>query len=497
MKCKFCGEEMPDNGRFCPFCGKDNGQEEGLPVEPAIEQSEIPVQAAQAQADAKVKSWKRIAAVSGCIAAMAVLALVFYLVICGLPEHEHKFGDWEILSEADCTKVGEKVRKCSCGETQTEAIPTVSHKYVDQVCQYCGKKGYTVSNEDAVKRADTVVATLGDVQLTNGQLQIYYQMELINFVNEFSYYLSYFGLDYTKPLDAQECAFKEGYTWQQYFLESAISTWQQYQTLALEAEKNNFQLDSELQEYLDNLDTTMADLAKQQGYDDTDAFLQAQCGSNVTMADYRSYMEVYYNGYMYLGQRYNAFEKLTDEQLDAYFQKNKETLEGNGIKQDGSYTIDVRHILIKADGTENEDGTITFKDAEAAAEAKAKAEEILAKWLENPTEENFAALAKEHTADSNGEAGGLCKDVAEGYMVASFNDWCFDENRKVGDYGIVETRFGYHIMFFSARGEDTWKTKTQQAYLNEQSEKMINEMMEQYEMKVSYEQIALAYVSLG
>lgn len=496
MKCKFCGEEMPDNGKFCPFCGKDNGQE-GLPVETVPEQTPIPEDAAQARADAKVKSWKRITAISGCIAGMAVLALVFYLVICGLPEHEHKFGDWETVSEATCTAAGEKIRKCSCGETETEAIATVSHKYVDQACQYCGRKGYTVSDEDAVDRADTVVATLGEAELTNGLFQVYYQMELINFINESGYYLSYFGLDYTKPLDEQDCMFKEGYTWQQYIMESAISTWQQYQTLALEAKKNNFRLESELQEYLDDLDNTMADLANQQGYDDADAFLQAQCGSNVTMADYKAYMEVYYNGYMYFSQCYNAIEELTDEQLDAYFRENREALEGSGITQDGSYTIDVRHILIKADGTENEDGTITFTDEAAAAQAKAKAEEILAMWLEDPTEEYFAELAKEHTGDSNGEAGGLYEDVTEGYMVASFNDWCFDESRQSGDYGIVETRFGYHIMYFSARGEDTWKTQTQRVYLNEQGEKLINDMMEQYALNVSYEQIALAYVSLG
>ena len=33
-------------------------------------------------------------------------------------------------------------------------------------------------------------------------------------------------------------------------------------------------------------------------------------------------------------------------------------------------------------------------------------------------------------------------------MTAAFNDWCFDESRKPGDHGIVETSFGYHIMYF-------------------------------------------------
>ena len=33
-------------------------------------------------------------------------------------------------------------------------------------------------------------------------------------------------------------------------------------------------------------------------------------------------------------------------------------------------------------------------------------------------------------------------------MVTEFNDWCFDESRQPGDHGIVETSYGYHLMYF-------------------------------------------------
>ena len=484
MKCKFCGEEIPEGSKFCPFCGLDDDPQDVQPDIPPVTEEEMPISQAEQDLAApveqppvseaeqetdpqpKVRKWKRIAVASGCVAVMAVLALVLFLGFQNGSDSNgwslDRLTNMEIFRDNDIKK----------------------------------KDSYTLSDKKVQKNADTVVATLGDAELTNGQLQVYYQMEVIDFINQYSYYLSLVGLDYTKPLDEQICYFDKELTWQQYFLKAALETWQQYQTLALAAKKDNFQLESGMQEYLDNLETTMTELAVKEGYDNVDAFMQAQCGSNVTLADYQYYMETYYMGYMYFGQCYNAIEKLTDEQLDAYFQENKETLESSGIKQDGSYTIDVRHILIKAEGTENEDGTITFKDAEAAAEAKAKAQEILDKWLEDPTEVNFAALAKEHTADSNGDVGGLYEGVTEGYMVASFNDWCFDENRKVGDYGIVETRFGYHIMYFSGRGEEVWKTKTQQAYLSERSEAFLVDLLEQYQIQVSYGKIALAYAPL-
>lgn len=433
-------------------------------MEPEVEQETVVPVEPEPQTDEpapEVKKMKRVAILSGCVALMAILALVLFFGIRG------KFpnpADWQLFRDNDVFK----------------------------------KDSYTLSDEKAQKKADTVVATLGTAQLTNSQLQIFYQMEVIDFINSYSYYLSYFGLDYTKPLDEQECMMQEGATWQQYFIERALETWQQYQALTLEAEKNGYQLESSLQEYLDGLDTTMAEMATEQGYADADAFLQAQCGANTDMSDYKHYMNVFYKGYLYFGEEiYDAVEQLDDAALDAYFQENKETLEAQSIQQDGSYTVDVRHILIKADGTENDDGTITFTDPEAAAEAKAKAEKVLALWLEDPTEDNFAALAKEYTGDSNGEAGGLYEDVTEGYMVATFNDWCFDESRQAGDYGIVETRFGYHIMYFSARGEEVWKTKTQQVYVGQQAQSALEQLLAQYTMEVDYSKIALTYVPLS
>ncbi|MBO7184306.1 MAG: peptidylprolyl isomerase, partial [Oscillospiraceae bacterium] len=193
-----------------------------------------------------------------------------------------------------------------------------------------------------------------------------------------------------------------------------------------------------------------------------------------------------------------ALEEPSDDVLADYFEENKETLEAGGIKKDGVRFVNVRHILIKVDGgIEAEDGTITFSDEALAAEGYAEAEAILAQWLENPTEENFAALAKEYTEDSNGEAGGLYTDVYPGMMVTTFNDWCFDESRQKGDYGIVETRFGYHIMFLSDFGEELWLADTRDAYMSQKQSEILQELLAEYQMEVNYSKIALAFVDLS
>ena len=118
---------------------------------------------------------------------------------------------------------------------------------------------------------------------------------------------------------------------------------------------------------------------------------------------------------------------------------------------DNNYALaNVRHILVKPEGGsyDSETGATTYSDEEKAA-AKAAAEELYAQWQAGEaTEESFAALANEKSADGDGTTGGLYEAVYPGQMVTNFNDWCFAEGRKTGDTGIVESDYGYHIMFY-------------------------------------------------
>ena len=132
---------------------------------------------------------------------------------------------------------------------------------------------------------------------------------------------------------------------------------------------------------------------------------------------------------------------------------------------------DVRHILIafpekNTDGsateTTDEDGnTVTNITDETKAETKKKAQEVLDEYLKNPTEENFIALTKEHTddVDSDGKPNndGLYEGVADdGSYVEEFTDWAIDSARKAGDTGLIETDYGYHVMYYVKANEQTW-----------------------------------------
>lgn len=143
----------------------------------------------------------------------------------------------------------------------------------------------------------------------------------------------------------------------------------------------------------------------------------------------------------------------------------KETINGYYVVRfdsvnDNTFPLkNVRHILVSFEGgTSDDSGNITYSEEEKAA-AKATAEELLNQWKSGEaTEDSFAALATEKSSDTGSTAnGGLYEDIAPNQMVAAFNDWCFAEGRKAGDTGIVETQYGYHVMYFVGDSDVTYR----------------------------------------
>ncbi|MBQ9762539.1 MAG: peptidylprolyl isomerase [Oscillospiraceae bacterium] len=119
----------------------------------------------------------------------------------------------------------------------------------------------------------------------------------------------------------------------------------------------------------------------------------------------------------------------------------------------------VRHILVAFEGgTKNSStGQTTYSESEKNA-AKEKAQKLLDEWKAGAaTEDSFAELANKNSDDGDGTTGGLYEDVYPGQMVTNFNDWCFDESRKTGDTGLVESEYGYHVMFYVGDSEELYR----------------------------------------
>lgn len=117
-------------------------------------------------------------------------------------------------------------------------------------------------------------------------------------------------------------------------------------------------------------------------------------------------------------------------------------------------TVSVRHILIGFEGGTKVDGVTTYSDAEKLA-AKTKVDDVMALFnATGKTEDDFAGLVEANSTDTGSKYnGGLYEHIIPGQMVTAFNDWIFDAERKSGDCEIVETEYGYHLIYFVEHDE--------------------------------------------
>lgn len=165
----------------------------------------------------------------------------------------------------------------------------------------------------------------------------------------------------------------------------------------------------------------------------------------------------------------------------------------------GSYApmaANVRHILISFTDDTSSSSEATDEQKKAA---KASAEEIYKQWQSGAkTEDSFAALAKEKSKDTGSAAdGGLISGItANSNYVESFRNWATDSSRKAGDTGIIESEYGYHIMFYSGK-DYAWKSTIRSTKSSEDFEKKLTELegSDEYKLKKNDKKIDKALKS--
>ena len=439
MKCRFCNAKIQQYHKTCPNCGRKEPQPER---------------------GAAIAAMRRKAIMYGCVAVIAVLAVAMFIAICA---------GWDV------------------GESFAWLKPKANDVY--------RKKSYSVSDKKAMNRREEVIATMDGAELTNGQLQVYYWMQVYEFVSNYGDSASYLGLDFTGDL-AKQMSPDGKSTWQQYFLESALQVWQSNQAFALLAEKNQFELTEEDRDYLENLEENLEKTAKDGGYANADEMVWAELGGGCNAEDYAHYLRVYFLAYRYFSHLYDAFDP-SEEEIDAYFQEHMKEFSDAGIIQNNEQYVDVRQILVTPrDGSVLPDGRVVYTAA-AWDEAKSEADTIMARWEKGEmTEEEFIALVAVYSDDrTSSQNGGLYSNIVKGDMDEAYDAWCFDEARQPGDYELIKTTYGYHIVYF-VEAEPIWYSESRDAVREEMGQEMVDGVLADYAMTIDFKKIVLAILKL-
>ena len=143
-----------------------------------------------------------------------------------------------------------------------------------------------------------------------------------------------------------------------------------------------------------------------------------------------------------------------------------------------SNSVSVRHCLVAFDA--KDENNVTEEEKKAANK---QANDLLNGLGDKVTEEAFIEMVKSNTADdASMETGGLYENIriSDSY-VENFEKWSFDPARKAGDTGIVETEYGYHIMYFVSNNTDDldWKNSIKSTMANEQLTEYQTELLKE------------------
>ena len=493
MKCKFCFAEVEDHVTVCPICGKALEETEETPVEetveiPAEEAEETPVEETAEEAEetsveeiaeeteeapvaeevpAKKKS-KALLVVLAALGGLVLAAALVVAVLYGMGFKLSSIGAFLGLQEAELDY----------------------------------KNNYTVSDKKVDKMADEVIARVGDQTLTNEQLQVYYWLTVQDYVYQYEYAINMgadteLGFNLEKPLSEQIYDLKTRKTFEQFFLENALESWRRYVSFVQLSEDIDFVLSEEIQDFLDGYKEDLEAAAKEEGFADAEALVDAKVSKGSSAAAYYDYVSTQYTALGYLQSKEPEMAP-TQKEIEDYYTAHEEELVDAGYDKSVGKYYDVRHIFVTVQGEMGESG---YTDAQWE-ECRAKAQKLLDDFLANePTEQKFAELAIKNSEDPGSAAnGGLYANLTKDYgFIKEFEDWYTDESRKPGDTGIVKntgsSKVGYHVMYFSDSRE-IWKDQVETLILSERMGELLEQTKETYPMTVNYKKIVLGKADL-
>lgn len=259
---------------------------------------------------------------------------------------------------------------------------------------------------------DDVIAVIGDRELTNGELQLYYWMAAYNDTGD---------ADLTLDLSKQIYDDETGESYQEYFLSVAIEGWKEITLMANAARDAGFDMPESYQPQFESLEEDMASTgARYYGFSSADELVQLNFGPGCDFEDYYNYLWDYYLGYLYWSEMLTELDA-TDAEIEAYFTENEESLLTDysvPVTKDYGNLVDLRNILVSVVTNEqvDDEGVVTYTEDWDATLTKAQQiyDQLMAGEL---TPESFDALGAQYAEeDETIINGGLYTDMYKGVL---------------------------------------------------------------------------------
>ena len=296
---------------------------------------------------------------------------------------------------------------------------------------------WSVFAKQANSLDNKVAMEVGETSVSGLEYQFYYKNEIANFQNQYSSYLSVFGVDFTKDLNEQ--TYLDGSTtWADYFSEIAKSALVENTLLYNEAIANGYELSDAEKEALDSEIDSLGKAVSQLGYG-VDYYLEAVYGKGITANKYKELLEKSTIVSKYVNNKVASYE-YTDDECENYYNENKNSFDTATLR---SYVFNYTVPTDVAEGDES------YKD-EARNSANAMLEAItdeasFATYLNDNvlTEEEKSSLTEDYSLTENISYKAVSTEIA---------DWIFDDARVEGDKVVIEANNAFNVIYFISCG---------------------------------------------
>ncbi len=312
------------------------------------------------------------------------------------------------------------------------------------------------------QRLDTVM-TVGTQKVSAAEYTYYYRQLYLSTYQQ-SYYIQQqygfnLGFDYTKSPEDQEYtgsdmeAKDDGSkpTWADYFRKTTEDNITQIKTLCAQAESLGISLDEddlkEIDSNIEELRTNVANNDDGKGVS-LNVYFRNNYGSGVNEKFFREMAEQEALAKKVSEAKQDEFSSaLTDDEINSYYNEHKDDYD--------VVNIAVFPIAINADA----------KTPVTADDAKAKAEEMLAKVKDN---DSFVKYAQEYATEDEKEKyaeasatvfNALSQENLTSTSSEEVTKWAFSTDRKDGDKTVITTdTAAYVVLLTNARYRDESKT---------------------------------------
>ena len=297
------------------------------------------------------------------------------------------------------------------------------------------KQANSLENKTAIE--------IGETKVNGLEYQFFYNNEISNFQNEYSSYLSIFGVDFTQDLNTQ--TYLDGSTtWADYFNTIAQNSLIENTLLYNEAIAKGYELSSEEKESIDSELDSLGKAVSQLGYG-IDYYLEAVFGKGINAKVYKEIIGKNTISNKYLNDLVATYE-YTSEDCENYYNENKQSLDTATVR---SYIFTYTVPEDVAEGDES------YKDeARNAANAMLEAitdEASFEAYLNSNviTDEQKESLTEDYSLSENISYSALSEDIAA---------WVFDSARAEGDKVVIEANNGFNVIYFKSCGLDRYNT---------------------------------------